>query len=110
MTSAGKKGKLVSQLRVCDTKVLYDTEYEAEIAARKAEHNYNSPMHHYSCYGSGGVSIPHYHIAHDYKEHRRGAGKGYIKCPSCYLLMKDKPDVIRRHRCMALTEKAAIAA
>lgn len=91
------------QLRVCDTKILYDTEFEAEIAARKTEHRYGTQMHHYSCFGAGGNYRPHWHVAHSRRSSRRGAGKGYIKCPVCYLLMKNTPVKIRNHRC---TEKA----
>jgi hypothetical protein len=87
------------QLSVCDTKVLYDTEFEAEISARKVEWKYGSKMHHYACYGDGTVRTPHYHIAHKHREERRGAGKNYTRCPGCYLIMRNRYDVIRKHRC-----------
>lgn len=90
----------MTQLQVCDTKTLYDTEFAAEIAARKSEVRYDSPMHHYSCFGRGGVSSPHWHIAHLHKYHRRGAGKGYIKCPDCKLILRDKYNALQRHHCV----------
>jgi hypothetical protein len=82
----------MSDLSVCDTKVLYDTEFEAEIAARKYEHRYDTDMRHYRC-GT------HWHIAHVKKYERRGTGHRYRKCYKCGLIMKNEVFLENKHVC-----------
>lgn len=72
---------------VCDTKVLYDTEFEAELAANR---QYDA-MYHYRCPGTR-----HYHIAHVKKQERQGYGYGWGKCPGCKKLYKTKQ--LKKHQ------------
>lgn len=69
------------QLNVCDTKVLYDTEFEAEIAASKATGRFDEEFLHYRC-GT------HWHISHSDPVMRRGAGKKHWRCPRCKWIVR----------------------
>jgi hypothetical protein len=61
----------------CDTKVLYDTEFEAEVAAAK----HRTAMEVYKC-GT------HYHLTHADPTKRIGHGNPdrYRRCPHCKLI------------------------
>lgn len=76
------------KLTVCDTKTLYDTEFEAIIAAAKKSYRFDQEMVPYACYGHGGVSKPHWHLTHIHPHERSGSGKGYKKCINCGELFK----------------------
>lgn len=58
---------------VCDSKVLYDTEFEAQRGA--AIHK--DEMYHYRCPGT-----LHYHISHVDRSKRLGHGSNF-RCPKC---------------------------
>lgn len=75
-------------LKTCDTKVLYDVEFEAEIAAVKKTHQYGEEFKPYRC-------GKHWHITHRFKAQRKGVGSSYYKCPECQLIMKKSKR--RRH-------------
>lgn len=68
----------MSDLTVCDTKIFYDTEFEAKIAAAK---NRYDEMVEYPC-GT------HWHITHANPDKRRGAGKKHFRCPHCKGIFK----------------------
>lgn len=70
-------------MSVCDSKVFYDTEFEATRAAVKTEFAIGEAMEPYLCPGSR-----HWHITHSDKSQRRGAGHRYAKCPDCGQIMK----------------------
>lgn len=72
---------------VCDTKQLYDTEFEAELAANR----HKDEMTHYLCPGTR-----HYHIAHVDRSKRQGHGFGWGKCPDCQRLFKNK--TLKKHK------------
>lgn len=80
---------------VCDTKVFYDTEFEATVAAARKTVEHGVEMEPYPCYGHGGVSTPHFHLTHKYINHRRGAGKGFERCPDCSEVYSHRQD----HKC-----------
>lgn len=63
-------------MNVCDTKRLFDTEFEASIGVAQVEAKFGGEYTKYQC-GS------HWHIAHANPAHRRGAGKHYWRCPVC---------------------------
>lgn len=71
------------EITVCDTKVLYDIRFEAEIASAKASMKYGEEFKPYRC-GT------HYHITHVDKSKRRGVGKKHWKCPLCGMIMKER--------------------
>ena len=75
------------KLAVCDTKTLYDTEFEATIAAAKKSFQFGQEMAAYPCNPSH-LRHPHYHLTHVRKNERRGAGSRYIKCESCGLFVR----------------------
>lgn len=68
-------------LSVCDTKTLYDTEFEAEIAAVKESHRRGIDFTYYQC-GT------HWHLTHRDYTQRRGVGKRYWRCPKCKEIVK----------------------
>lgn len=70
-------------LTVCDTKKLYDTEFEAVIAAQKLEDKFGEEMVPYKCWPHA-----HYHLTHKNRKARRGVGKAFIKCEDCGRIMK----------------------
>lgn len=76
----------MSQKTVCDTKVLYDTEFEAEIACAR----HSDDMKPYRCPNTG-----HYHITHIRKEERLGAGHGHSICDTCKLIYR----TAKKHAC-----------
>lgn len=78
------------QLRVCDTKTLYDTEFEAEVAAAKVGHRRDEEFEHYQC-------GRHWHICHTDPTKRRGAGKKHWRCPSCKNIYRKK--TAEKHKC-----------
>lgn len=61
---------------VCSSKILYDTEFEAEITAARLE-----GMVPYRCPGTA-----HYHLTHKEKNKRRGFGHRKGMCPKCGLI------------------------
>lgn len=63
-------------MNVCDTKRLFDTEFEASIAVAHVEAQFGGEYTQYQC-GT------HWHIAHANSADRRGAGKHYWRCPVC---------------------------
>lgn len=68
----------------CDVKRLYDTEFEAEIAASKASYDLDSEMVHYRC----GL---HWHIANKAKKNRSKNRKHHQTwCSACKVYMKSK--------------------
>ena len=80
-------------MNVCDTKVMYDSEIEADIAAAHS----NSEMESYEC----GDKYKHWHLTHKKKEERLGHGRGakYGKCRYCKRIMKRVN--LPRHNCSA---------
>lgn len=68
-------------IQACDSKVLYDTEFEAELAAGKAPFEAEA----YRCPGTN-----HYHITHKNKEQRLGYGAKMKPCPTCKQMVKRK--------------------
>jgi hypothetical protein len=68
----------------CDVKILYDTEFEAEIAASKATHGLGAEMIYYRC-GA------HWHIANKAKANRSRRRKHHQSwCEDCQVYMKAK--------------------
>ena len=67
-------------MNVCDTKKLYDTEFEAQIACARLK-DWN--MEPYRCPNTG-----HYHITHKDRENRKGAGFGFARCEDCREIYK----------------------
>ena len=57
--------------QVCNSKTMYDTEWEAELASAKI----TDELVPYRCPGT-----KHYHLTHMDREQRRGAGRGWKKC------------------------------
>lgn len=80
------------QLRPCDTKQYYDTEWEAKIAAAKTEWFLGQEMVEYQC-----PNGPHWHITHVDHEQRRGVGHKYWRCPKCKAIVRKKNAF--RHKC-----------
>lgn len=68
-------------MTVCDTKILYDTEFEAQLAVAK----HVDEMTYYRCPGTR-----HYHLTHKRKQERLGHGKTGVKCPECNRIMSKK--------------------
>jgi len=64
---------------VCDSKVMYDTEFEAELACAKK----SWAAVPYKCPGTN-----HFHITHKNKAERLGFGGRVMKCPKCEKLVK----------------------
>lgn len=77
------------RLTVCDTKILYDTEFEATVMAAK-QHRAN--MVPYQC-------GRHWHLTHADLEKRRGFGGKHSRCPFCKQIYKRTK--IMRHECAA---------
>jgi len=67
-------------MNVCDSKVMYDTEFEATLAAARKDWDAVP----YQCKGT-----KHWHIAHKNKSERMGYGYKMMKCPKC-------GDIVRR--------------
>lgn len=67
--------------KVCDSKVLYDTKFEAELAA--ARKSWDAVV--YMCPGT-----KHFHIAHRDRTERMGYGYKLMKCPKCKEWIKRK--------------------
>lgn len=86
------------RLTACDTKTLYDTEFEATIAAAHKFSQYGEEMVVYACNPSN-LRLPHYHLTHKLREQSRGAGKRYSKCPDCGLIMRRKKFEQGKHTC-----------
>lgn len=66
---------------VCDSKVLYDTEWEAIHAAQRKTWDAVP----YKCPGTN-----HWHIAHKDKNQRFGYGFKMMECPNCKKIIKRK--------------------
>ena len=75
---------------VCQTKVHFDTEFEAERAASITSSNYGSEMMSYQC-------GPHWHITHVNPDERQGAGYRFKKCEDCGEIYKKTKRF--KHRC-----------
>lgn len=71
----------MNEFSVCDTKVYFDTEFEAEISAAKVEAKHGGEFIPYRC-GS------HWHLTHKNLLERRGAGHKYWRCPKCKKIVK----------------------
>lgn len=69
----------------CDHKKLYDTEFEAELAAVKFESFFGEEMRAYRCPGTR-----HFHITHVDKARQGLARLGQKKCPKCDNWVKNK--------------------
>lgn len=68
----------------CDVKVLYDTEFEAEIAASKVSFKLGSEMEAYQCPGT-----KHWHIANKDISRRSKHRKDHrMYCDICHTYMK----------------------
>jgi hypothetical protein len=66
----------------CDVKILYDTEFEAEIAASKSSYALGAEMIHYRC-GT------HWHVANKEKKNRSKYRKHHQTwCEACNTYMK----------------------
>ena len=78
-------------LSVCDTKIFYDTEWEATLAAGRTEDKFGEEMEPYQC-GS------HWHITHKNPDHRKGVGGSkFTKCRNCGEVMKRF--MLDKHKC-----------
>lgn len=75
---------------VCQSKKFFDTEWEAQLAATRAEFKFGDEMKPYSC-GA------HWHITHADPELRRGAGHKFTKCRRCREIVKQSK--ISKHKC-----------
>lgn len=74
---------------VCQTKMHFDTEFEAQRAAAIAEDKYGEEMMPYQCNW-------HWHLTHANPDKRRGFGHRYRKCDDCGELYKIGK---KKHRC-----------
>lgn len=63
----------MSEITVCDTKVMYDTHFEAELALARSEYMSGSEMEIYEC-------GRHFHLTTKDRSKRRGVGHKYFKC------------------------------
>lgn len=81
---------------VCDRKILYDTEFEAQAAAYKYESKTGDEMKPYRCPGTS-----HYHITHKDRSKQTGIGGRYMKCPTCGIIRKKKGSNKHVSRCKA---------
>jgi len=85
-----------SVIRVCKSKKLYDTEFEAELAVAKTEHWLKEEYRVYRCPGTS-----HYHISHKDKSKSIGHGtQGMTVCPTCKVKvrMKNLEKHLEKHR------------
>lgn len=63
-------------MNVCDTKKLFDSEFEASTVAAKMSASYGTEFETYRC-------GRHFHITHKNPKLRRGVGHGHWRCPKC---------------------------
>lgn len=68
----------------CDSKVLYDVEFEAELAAVKFESHSGEKMRAYRCPGTN-----HFHITHVDKEKQGKKRLGKTKCVRCGVFVRN---------------------
>lgn len=80
-------------IKVCDSKVMYDTEWEATRAAIVYDHD-DGEMRPYRCPGTN-----HFHITHVQKNKRVGHGRNKVKCLTCNDLISKNNIVRHRVRC-----------
>lgn len=78
----------------CQTKVHFDTNFEAERAASITSHRYGDEMMAYRCQ-------QHYHITHVDPDKRLGYGHRFKKCDDCGEVYR--LDQAKRHYCEDLT-------
>lgn len=76
------------EVSICNTKVFYDTEFEATIAAAK----HDTLMEPYKCGTCSG-----YHLTHRFPAQRRGYGSRAKRCPNCKQLFRKDDSSARRH-------------
>lgn len=80
----------MDQPSVCETKKHFDTQFEAEVNAAKAEWKFGEEFEAYAC-GS------HWHITHSNREQRRGVGSRFWKCRRCQAIVPRKNQL--NHKC-----------
>ena len=83
----------MNEITVCQTKVHYDTEFEAILGANKAEFKYGEEFVPYQC-------GKHWHITHKDPTKSIGTGKYYVRCPNCRRILKRSK--MKKHKCEGL--------
>ena len=69
----------------CDQKVLYDTEFEAQLAVYKTEAHMGEAFRFYRC-----PDTKHFHISHVDTDKRNQARRGRTKCEKCHNFIRNE--------------------
>lgn len=82
----------MTKVTTCQTKVAYDTQFEAELAIAKVEEIWGDEMRAYQCWPWG-----HWHLTHKDRQKRLGYGNAFTICPGCAVMMKKTR--MPKHKC-----------
>lgn len=86
-------------ISVCKSKKFYDSEWEAQQAAIRAEDRFGDELVPYQC----GV---HWHLTHKDRAKSRGLGHKFDRCNECGMVMKKVK--LKGHRCGYRSRKKRI--
>lgn len=81
----------MNEYTVCQTKVHFDTEFEAERAVAIAEYRFGDELISYAC-------GRHWHITHKDLDRRQGFGHRFKKCENCGEVVKRSE--MHKHKCV----------